>query len=257
MNFAGLKSVAESIVRPLSYYSNNVSGLVTLLKAMDAAEIRTLIFSSSATVYGDPATIPIPEDTPRVPLSPYARSKIAAEDVLLDLYNSDSRWKIAQLRYFNPVGAHESGFIGENPIGIATNLMPSILSVATGETPRIFVFGGDYPTPDGTCIRDYIHVMDLVEGHIAALSHLENNGGLLTCNLGTGEGVSVLQLITAFEQANSCVVPYKVTARRQGDIVQSWANPDRALKLLGWKTQRDLFSMCRDAWRWHKRDLHK
>ena len=250
IHFAGLKAVGESVEKPLEYYDNNVHGTLELLAAMRRAGVKTLVFSSSATVYGDPASVPIREDFPRAATNPYGRSKLIIEDLLADLYHAEPDWRMARLRYFNPVGAHESGQIGENPQGIPNNLMPYIAQVAAGQREFLNVFGNDYPTRDGTGIRDYLHVMDLAEGHLAALNYLNENDGLLTVNLGTGQGYSVLEMIKAFEQASGRHVPYRFAPRRPGDIAQCWADPTRASQLLGWKATRGLDTMCADAWRW-------
>ena len=250
IHFAGLKAVGESVAKPLEYYDNNVRGTLELLAAMRRAGVRTMVFSSSATVYGDPASVPIREDFPRSATNPYGRSKLIIEDILADLYNAEAGWRIARLRYFNPVGAHESGLIGEDPQGIPNNLMPYIAQVAAGQREFLKVFGNDYPTPDGTGIRDYIHVMDLAEGHVAALNYLNDKGGLLTVNLGTGRGYSVLEMAKAFEQASGRPVPYRFAPRRPGDIAQCWADPTLAGQLLGWKAARGLDAMCADVWRW-------
>jgi UDP-glucose 4-epimerase len=250
VHFAGLKAVGESVAKPLEYYDNNVRGTLELLAAMRRANVKTMVFSSSATVYGDPASVPIREDFPRSATNPYGRSKLIIEDILADLYNAEPGWRIARLRYFNPVGAHESGLIGEDPQGIPNNLMPYIAQVAIGKREILNVFGNDYPTPDGTGIRDYIHVMDLAEGHVAALNYLDDEGGLLTVNLGTGRGYSVLEMAKAFEQASGRPVPYRFAPRRPGDIAQCWADPTLAGRLLGWKATRGLDAMCADVWRW-------
>jgi UDP-glucose 4-epimerase len=252
MHFAGLKAVGESLEKPLEYYDNNINGTLQLLAAMRRAEIRTLVFSSSATVYGDPAELPIREDFPRSATNPYGRSKLMIEDILADLHAAAPDWRIARLRYFNPVGAHESGLIGEAPQGVPNNLMPYVAQVATGQRPSLNVWGDDWPTPDGTGVRDYIHVMDLAEGHVAALKYLEQQGGLLTVNLGTGCGYSVLEMVSAFEHASGCPVPYNVAARRPGDIASCWADPGCAKQLLGWQAKRGVAEMCADAWRWQQ-----
>lgn len=249
MHFAGLKAVGESVQQPLAYYDCNVVGTLRLLEAMQAANVRQLVFSSSATVYGDPASVPIREDFPLSATNPYGASKLHIEHMLNDLQRSDPRWAIAVLRYFNPAGAHESGLIGEDPNGIPNNLMPFIAQVAVGKRERLNVFGGDYPTPDGTGVRDYIHVMDLVEGHLAALRALDQ-GGLQVCNLGTGQGYSVLQMVDAFFRASGRPVPYQVVARRPGDVAQCYADPGHARVLLGWQARRGLAQMCEDHWRW-------
>ncbi len=250
IHFAGLKAVGESVEKPLEYYDNNVRGTLELLAAMRVAKVKTLVFSSSATVYGDPATTPINEDFPRSATNPYGRSKLIIEDVLGDLYKAEAGWQIACLRYFNPVGAHESGLIGEDPQGVPNNLMPYIAQVAVGRREYLNIFGSDYPTPDGTGVRDYIHVMDLAEGHVAALNYLHTEGGLLALNLGTGHGVSVLQLIKAFEQASGKIIPFRLTERRRGDIAQCWADPSLAKRKMDWVAHRSLNDMCVDAWRW-------
>lgn len=250
IHFAGLKSVSESVACPLDYYDNNVRGTLDLLAVMQQTKVKTLVFSSSATVYGNPITAPIQEDFSRCAMNPYGRSKLIIEDILTDLHTSDSNWKIAQLRYFNPVGAHETGLIGDDPIGIPNNLMPYITQVAVGRRDQLKVFGGDYPTIDGTGVRDYIHVCDLAEGHFAALDYLFSHGGLLTLNLGTGKGVSVLQLIHSFETVSGASVPYVVVDRRVGDVAECWASPVLAKQKMGWSAHRTLDQMCADAWRW-------
>ena len=252
MHFAGLKAVGESVEKPLEYYDNNVTGTVHLLAAMSRAAVKTLIFSSSATVYGDPSSVPIREDFPRAATSPYGRTKLMIEDILSDLHQADPQWRIARLRYFNPVGAHESGLIGEAPQGIPNNLMPYVAQVAAGHREFLNVWGNDYPTPDGTGVRDYIHVCDLAEGHAAALDYLSREGGMLTLNLGTGQGYSVLEMVKAFEKASSRAIPYKIGPRRAGDSAKCWASPALAQQLMGWKASRDLEQMCVDAWRWQQ-----
>ena len=252
VHFAGLKAVGESVEKPLEYYDNNVHGTLRLLAAMGRAKVRAFVFSSSATVYGDPASVPIGEDFPRSATNPYGRSKLIVEDILADLHRAEPDWRIARLRYFNPVGAHESGLIGENPQGIPNNLMPFVAQVAAGRREFLNVWGNDYPTPDGTGVRDYIHVMDLAEGHAAALRYLNKKGGLLTVNLGTGRGYSVLDMVEAFEQASGRPIPYKIAPRRAGDIAQCWADPSLAQRLLGWKATRGLEQMCADSWRWQQ-----
>ena len=250
MHFAGLKAVGESVGRPLEYYDNNVRGTLELLAAMRRAGVRTIVFSSSATVYGDPASVPIREDFPRSATNPYGRSKLMIEDILADLHRAEPGWNVGRLRYFNPAGAHESGLIGEDPRGIPNNLMPFVAQVAVGRRERLSVFGNDYPTPDGTGVRDYIHVVDLAEGHVAALDWLEREGGMLTVNLGTGQGYSVLDMVSGFEKASGRPVPYEVAARRPGDIAACWADPSLARRLLGWQAKRGIDAMCADAWRW-------
>jgi len=251
LHFAGLKAVGESVAQPLRYYDNNVGGTVTLCQAMAAAGVFTLVFSSSATVYGDPATVPITEDQPvGRTTNPYGRSKFMLEQVLGDLAAADPRWRVALLRYFNPVGAHESGLIGEDPNGIPNNLLPYIAQVAVGKLPELAVFGNDYPTPDGTGVRDYIHVVDLAEGHLRALEALQTRTGAHVWNLGTGHGCSVLEMVRAFEAASGRPVPYRVEPRRAGDIATCYADPAKAERELGWKARRGLDDMMRDTWRW-------
>ena len=250
IHFAGLKAVGESVQKPLEYYDNNVSGSLILFEEMARAGVKNLVFSSSATVYGDPASVPITEDFPLKTTNPYGQSKLMVEDILRDLYKSDDSWKIALLRYFNPVGAHESGLIGEDPSGIPNNLMPFVAQVAVGKRAKLAVFGNDYPTPDGTGVRDYIHVDDLASGHLAAISALNKQGGLITVNLGTGRGYSVLEMIKAFEKASGKSVAFEVINRRPGDIAACYADPVKAKELLGWVAQHDIDRMCVDAWRW-------
>lgn len=250
VHFAGLKAVGESVEKPLLYYDNNIAGSIALFEEMAAAGVKAVVFSSSATVYGDPATVPITEDFPLSATNPYGRSKLVIEEMLRDIALADPGWNIALLRYFNPVGAHESGLIGEDPRGIPNNLMPYVAQVAVGRRPHLSVFGGDYPTPDGTGVRDYIHVVDLARGHVAALNKLLQVGGVQTWNLGTGRGVSVLDMVHAFEAASGKAVPYRIVARRAGDVAQCWADPTRAAQVLGWHAEYDLPRMCADAWRW-------
>ena len=252
MHFAGLKAVGESIEKPLTYYDNNVHGTVQLLTAMGRAKVRCFVFSSSATVYGDPARVPIREDAPRSATNPYARSKLIIEDILGDLQHAEPDWRIARLRYFNPIGAHESGLIGEDPLGVPNNLMPYIAQVAVGKREFLNIWGNDYPTPDGTGVRDYIHVMDLAVGHVASLEYLKNTHGLLTVNLGTGRGYSVMEVVKTFEKVSGHNIPYRISARRRGDPAQCWADTVLAKKLLGWTASRDLNQMCADVWRWQK-----
>lgn len=252
IHFAGLKAVGESVAKPLEYYDNNVSGTVALCEVMAEAGVKTLAFSSSATVYGDPASVPIREDFPTGPTNPYGRSKWMVEHLLRDLAAADPSWRIALLRYFNPVGAHESGLIGEDPNGLPNNLMPFVSQVAVGKLQELRVFGGDWPTPDGTGVRDYIHVLDLAQGHVKAIDYLVEHPGLLTVNLGTGRGYSVLEVVRAFEVASGRPVPYRIVDRRPGDIAQCYADPEHANRLLGWKATRDLAQMCADAWSWQR-----
>lgn len=258
LHFAGLKAVGESVSQPLRYYDNNVGGTVTLCQAMATAGVFTLVFSSSATVYGDPVTVPITEDQlAGATTNPYGRSKYMVEQVLRDLAASDPGWRVALLRYFNPVGAHESGQIGEDPHGIPNNLLPYITQVAVGKLPELAVFGNDYPTVDGTGVRDYIHVVDLAEGHLAALAALNaphTRPGTYTWNLGTGHGYSVLQMVQAFEAASSRPVPYRLALRRPGDIATCYADPTKAATELSWTAKRDLNTMMRDAWRWQSQN---
>lgn len=249
IHFAGLKAVGESVAEPLMYYDNNVSGSIVLFEEMACAGVKTLVFSSSATVYGDPASVPIREDFPLGATNPYGQSKLVVENILADLHQADPGWAIARLRYFNPVGAHESGLIGEDPSGIPNNLMPFVAQVAVGKRQKLAVFGNGYPTPDGTGVRDYIHVDDLAAGHLAALNALQNPG-LLTVNLGTGRGYSVLEMIQAFEAASGKSVPYDIVARRPGDIAACYADPMLAKELLGWAAQHGIERMCADTWRW-------
>jgi UDP-glucose 4-epimerase len=250
IHFAGLKAVGESVAEPLKYYRNNVSGTINLLECLGRAGVKRFVFSSSATVYGDPATVPIREDAPTGPTNPYGKSKWLIEHILTDLAASDPAWAIGILRYFNPVGAHASGRIGESPRGIPNNLMPYVTQVAVGKRERLSVFGSDYPTPDGTGVRDYIHVVDLALGHLAALDRARKTTGAWTVNLGTGRGYSVLEFVAAFERASGRKVPYQVVARRPGDVAQCYADPTAAEKLLGWRATRDLDAMCADSWRW-------
>jgi UDP-glucose 4-epimerase len=250
VHFAADKAVGESVAKPLKYYRNNLGGAISLLEAMQAVGCEVLVFSSSATVYGDPASVPIREDFPRGHTNPYGHTKLVMEDMLASLQVAQPSWKIAVLRYFNPVGAHPSGLIGEDPAGIPNNLMPYVSQVATGQRAELNVWGNDYPTPDGTGVRDYIHVCDLAEGHVAALRYLMDKRRSLTVNLGTGRGYSVLEVVRAFEQASGKRVPYRVAARRPGDVAQCYADPSLARELLGWEARRTLAQMCADAWRW-------
>lgn len=255
LHFAGLKAVGESGAQPLAYYSNNVGGTVTLCQAMAAAGVFMLVFSSSATVYGDPATVPISEDqSVGHTTNPYGRSKFMVEQVLGDMAASDPRWRLALLRYFNPVGAHDSGQIGEDPNGIPNNLLPFVAQVAVGQRPELVVFGHDYPTVDGTGVRDYIHVVDLAEGHLAALKAISTRPGVNVWNLGTGQGYSVLQVVRAFEAASGRPVPYRLAPRRSGDIAICYADPAKASTELGWIARRDLHTMMLDAWRWQSKN---
>ena len=250
IHFAGLKAVGESVGKPLHYYSNNVGGTVTLCQVMQIQGVRNLVFSSSCTVYGDPHKVPIQEDFPRSATNPYGRSKLMIEDILSDLHVADPSWNIALLRYFNPVGAHSSGRIGEDPNGIPNNLVPYIAQVAVGKLPELNVYGNDYPTPDGTGVRDYIHVIDLAVGHLRALEKLQTNPGVVPYNLGTGQGDSVLQMVAAFERACGKKIPYKIVARRPGDVSISYADPSKAARELQWKAVHGIDEMCEDVWRW-------
>ncbi|MGF1710705.1 UDP-glucose 4-epimerase GalE [Vibrio kagoshimensis] len=250
IHFAGLKAVGESVEKPLMYYDNNVSGTLNLVSEMDKAGVKSIIFSSSATVYGDPASVPIRENFPTSATNPYGRSKLMVEECLTDFYKANPEWSITLLRYFNPVGAHESGLLGEDPQGIPNNLLPFVAQVAVGRREKLGVFGDDYPTPDGTGVRDYIHVVDLADGHLAALNKVGSQQGLHIFNLGTGQGNSVLEMVAAFEQASNRAVPYQVMPRRAGDIAECWADPSYAEEVLGWKATRSLQTMVEDAWRW-------
>jgi UDP-glucose 4-epimerase len=252
LHFAGLKAVGESVEQPERYQDFNVGGTRTLMAAMADAGVRRLVFSSSATVYGDPDSVPLTEDAPRRATNPYGQTKLDIELLLEAHCARHPDWSVACLRYFNPVGAHVSGRIGEDPGGIPNNLTPYITQVAVGRRERLRVFGGDYDTPDGTGVRDYIHVMDLVEGHVATLKMLERQGGLHAINLGTGRGVSVLEMVRAFEVAAGLAIPYEIVDRRPGDVAACWADPGLAERLLGWRARRDLADMCADAWRWQR-----
>ena len=252
IHFAGLKAVGESVARPLAYYDNNVSGSLTLFEVMAETGVRRLVFSSSATVYGDPHAVPIREDFPLSATNPYGRSKLIVEEMLRDLQQAAPDWRIALLRYFNPVGAHASGIIGEDPNGLPNNLMPYVAQVAVGKLAQLSVYGNDYPTPDGTGVRDYIHVVDLALGHLAALAALEREAGVLTVNLGTGRGYSVLEMVEAFAAASARPVPYRIVGRRPGDIAQCYADPALACQRLGWQARRGIAEMCADTWRWQQ-----
>ncbi|RKX92871.1 MAG: UDP-glucose 4-epimerase GalE [Spirochaetes bacterium] len=252
IHFAAFKAVGESVAKPLKYYHNNISGTVSLLEAMNKNGVKNIVFSSSATVYGDPQEVPIDESFPLSAANPYGRTKLMMEEILTDLYNAEKDWNVIILRYFNPVGAHKSGTIGEDPNGIPNNLMPYISQVAIGKLERLSVFGNDYPTKDGTGVRDYIHVTDLAEGHVKALSRITPKGSLSIYNLGTGKGYSVLEMIQAFEKASGKKIPYTIAPRRPGDIAECWASPLKAEKELGWKASRGIDEMCADAWNWQK-----
>lgn len=250
MHFAGLKAVGESVEMPLAYYHNNITGTLNLCAAMDKYNVKNLVFSSSATVYGNPERVPIDESFPLSATNPYGRTKLMIEEILRDLHVSNPSWRIAILRYFNPIGAHESGRIGENPTGIPNNLMPYITQVAIGKREQLQVFGDDYDTQDGTGVRDYIHVVDLVKGHLKALEYLASHEGVETFNLGTGTGYSVLDLVTNFSEATARKIPYKITDRRPGDIGVCYADPEKAKMLLGWTAEKNLKEMCKDSWKW-------
>jgi UDP-glucose 4-epimerase len=252
IHFAGLKAVGESVEKPLAYYDNNVVGTMRLLQAMTECDVKTLVFSSSATVYGDPQQLPLTEQHPLSATNPYGQTKLVIENMLRDLYRSDPSWRLSILRYFNPVGAHSSGLIGEDPRGTPNNLLPFVAQVAVGRREFLNVWGKDYATPDGTGVRDYIHVVDLALGHLKALERLQQYAECLALNLGTGVGYSVLDMVHAFEQASGKPVPYRIGPRRAGDIASCYADPSQALALLGWRAERELQDMCADAWRWQK-----
>jgi UDP-glucose 4-epimerase len=251
VHFAALKAVGESVAQPLRYYANNVGGLLSLVTAMGRHDVRRLVFSSSCTVYGEPSRVPVTEDFPRCGVNPYGRTKLICEDVLTDLAAAEAGWRISLLRYFNPVGAHPSGELGEEPRGVPNNLMPYLMQVAVGRRDRLAVYGGDYPTRDGTCVRDYIHVVDLAQGHLAALEALDRHGDACRAfNLGTGTGTTVLEMVAAASEAVGRTLPHEVVARRPGDAVEVFADPSRAQAELGWKAVRPVAEMCRDHWRW-------
>ena len=250
IHFAGFKAVGESVLMPLKYYWNNISGSLVLFELMNTFGVRNIVFSSSATVYGEPQKVPIKETFPVCPTNPYGRTKLHIENILRDLYTADQNWNIAILRYFNPVGAHPGGMIGEDPNDIPNNLMPFISQVAVGKQSELSVYGNDYPTHDGTGVRDYIHVMDLAAGHIRALEKLQENPGLLTYNLGTGRGYSVLEMITAFEKMSGQSIPFRIVSRREGDIAICYADPSLAETEMGWRAELDINAMCRDSWKW-------
>ena len=254
IHFAGLKAVGESVEKPLEYYENNLGSTLTLLKVMKRHGCKRIVFSSSATVYGTPETVPITEEMPvgRSCTNPYGWTKVFIEQILRDAAHADPELSVVLLRYFNPIGAHESGRIGENPDGIPNNLMPYISQVAVGRLPRLRVFGDDYPTPDGTGVRDYIHVVDLAKGHVSALAYGEEHTGVEAFNLGTGAGYRVLDLVKTFERVNGVVIPYDIAARRAGDIAECYADASKAKELLGWEAEKNLEDMCRDTWNWQK-----
>ncbi|MBN2808202.1 MAG: UDP-glucose 4-epimerase GalE [Deltaproteobacteria bacterium] len=254
IHFAGLKAVGESVEKPLAYYENNVGGSLNLFQAMAQSGIKNLVFSSSATVYGDPDRVPIDEHAVLRPSNPYGRTKLMIEQILTDLHASDQQWNVILLRYFNPIGAHASGLIGEDPRDIPNNLLPYVAQVAGGRRAQLSVFGDDYETPDGTGVRDYIHVVDLALGHLRALEKITSDPGLLCCNLGTGTGYSVLEVVKTFSRICGITIPYTVVPRRAGDIATCYADPTYAQKTLGWVAERDLLSMCADAWRWQEQN---
>jgi UDP-glucose 4-epimerase len=250
IHFAALKAVGESVAEPLRYYQNNITGTLVLCEVMQEQGVNHIVFSSSATVYGDPASVPITEDFPLQATNPYGRTKLMMESILSDLNAADASFNVALLRYFNPIGAHESGRIGEDPAGIPNNLLPFVAQVAVGRRDKVSIFGGDYPTPDGTGVRDYIHVVDLAIGHLRALEKLQTAPGIITCNLGTGQGYSVLEIIKAFEKASGKSIAYDIVDRRPGDIASCYADPAYARQQLGWQAERGIEVMCADAWRW-------
>lgn len=252
VHLAGFKAVGESVQIPLKYYRNNLDTALTLLEVMEEKNVKKFVFSSSATVYGKPEKVPIDENMPRSCTNPYGRTKLMIEDILMDAHNADKNLSVILLRYFNPIGAHESGLIGEEPNGIPNNLVPYITQVAAGKLKQLSVFGDDYDTKDGTGVRDYIHVVDLAKGHVAAIKYLENHSGLEAVNLGTGIGYSVLDIVHSFEKVNGIKIPYKIAPRRSGDIAECYANPEKAFRLFGWKATKNLEDMCRDSWRWQK-----
>ena len=255
IHFAGLKAVGESVARPIEYYDNNIGGTITLLKVLDKIGCHNLVFSSSATVYGTPAFVPITEECPKgFCTNPYGWTKSMIEQILLDMQNANKDWNVVILRYFNPIGAHQSGIIGENPNGIPNNLMPYITQVACGKREKLFVYGNDYDTPDGTGVRDYIHVVDLARGHVKALTAINNNCGAEIFNLGTGHGYSVLDVVNTFEKVNNIKIPYEIVARRPGDIASCYANPAKAEKILGWYAEHSLEDMCRDSWNYQQKN---
>ena len=256
IHFAALKAVGESTQQPLKYYRNNIAGTLTLFEAMQAAGVKNFVFSSSATVYGDPETVPITEDSSRSATNPYGQTKLMMEQIAEDLQRADHQWSMTLLRYFNPVGAHPSGLIGEDPQGIPNNLMPFVAQVAVGRREKLSVFGDDYPTPDGTGVRDYIHVMDLAEGHVKALQHCTDKPGTHIYNLGTGQGYSVLDMVKAFSHTSGKPIPYEIVARRPGDIAECWAAPDKAARELNWQCSRTLEDMTNDSWRWQSMNPH-
>ena len=254
IHFAGLKAVGESVAEPMKYYMNNVCGSLCLFEVMNEMDVKKVVFSSSATVYGMSEIVPLVEDMPTSAYSPYGQTKLMVEQILQDIYASDNEWSISLLRYFNPVGAHESGTIGEDPKDVPNNLMPFITQVASGKLEQLSIFGNDYPTDDGTCVRDYIHVVDLAEGHIKALDRIENNRGISIHNLGTGIGYSVLDIVNAFEEANDLKLNYKIVQRRPGDVALCYSDASKAKNELGWVAKKSIVDMCRDSWNWQKKN---
>ena len=255
MHFAGMKSVAESVNKPIEYYDNNLKATINLLQLMNEFNVKKIVFSSSATVYGIPRSVPICEDAPLQAINPYGQTKLVTEYLLKDLFLSDKEWDVIILRYFNPIGAHSSGLIGEDPQGIPNNLIPYITQVAIGKLPKLLIYGSDYPTNDGTCIRDYIHIDDLVSGHLQALEKISNsNGSLEIINLGTGEGCSVLSILKTFERTNHLTIPYEFTQRRSGDVPELYADPSYAFKSLGWNAKKSIKDMCKDSWLWQQKN---
>lgn len=252
IHFAGLKAVGESVKQPIAYYDNNVRGSITLLESMAEAGVKTMVFSSSATVYGEPPTVQFLENLPLSPVNPYGRSKMMIEDILRDVVAADPSWRIALLRYFNPAGAHPSGLIGEDPKGTPNNLMPYIAQVAMGKLRELSIYGNDYPTPDGSGVRDYVHVIDLAQGHLSALNAMQTRDDLLTVNLGTGRGYSVLEMVRTFAETSGKLIPYRVVARRTGDLAEYFADPALAFKTLGWRAKLGIDAMCTDTWRWQR-----
>ncbi len=257
IHFAALKAVGESVAKPIEYYQNNITGTLVLLDCMRSHDVKKIVFSSSATVYGDPATVPIKEDFPKSATNPYGQTKVMIEQILQDVYVSDSAWSVVLLRYFNPIGAHESGLIGESPNGIPNNLMPYINQVALGKLDHLNVFGNDYDTHDGTGVRDYIHVVDLAKGHIKAIERADKMKGVEAYNLGTGTGYSVLDIVKNFENATGVKIKYEITARRPGDIAECYADPTKAEEMLGWKAEKNLEDMCKDSWRFTENNLNQ
>ncbi len=254
IHFAGFKAVGESVENPLKYYDNNIGGTITMLQCMKKANVKNIVFSSSATVYGEPETLPLTEECRLQAVNPYGATKLIIEDMLRSVYDSDNEWRISLLRYFNPIGAHSSGMIGEDPNGIPNNLMPYITQVAIGKREKLNIFGGDYLTADGTCIRDYIHVVDLAKGHLNALEYIRNHSGIEAVNLGTGNGYSVLEMVNSFSEINGVDIPYEIVARRAGDAVSCYADASKAQKLFNWQTNKTIKDMCKDSWNWQTKN---